>query len=854
MALSGDVKALVQANNGNVLAGTNSSAKIYRSTDNGQTWTLITSLGVASDSVNAFAKVNSSGYILAAVSGSSTGSGIWRSTDNGSTWTRVKTHPDGTGYLDITAIQGGPKLVAVGYAVTNPINSPVIHSNDQGSNWIDISLSYYNQPYLAVASYGDGILATQYPGETTGGVFAFYGTDTYYTQLGGVVESVSPSAAGFSTVGGGAGNGGLDMASFLFAADSGRFYRKTLWAVKSAADITDTEIWQWPASSTGPYSFAKIATIDAENFRGLYVDTTPNYTAALRTIWAGGNGSIWVSYNSGLSWAVATTAPVGQIYSFVRTTSGVLIAGGAAGEIFLFSGSGSEGGGSGGGDEEEPPAPPEGSDVITAQILGREATCENEVYTANKFSFSNVTHILHYDGSLYSELQFASSPPYSFLGTSAVVNKVAYFGSKTTDANVPSGPFSSLVFDISQQALNLTIVWEYWNGSAWSDLTVQDNTDRFRNLGVNSVSWSIPTNWATTVVNSVTGYWVRARISAVAAGSQTPIHANRFIYTTLLPYIDIAEEDVKGDLPAVGRIRWTNQASLEVERFICGLRSLDRGTNFNSFINISDVQTPFGLTITKGTQAGVSWQTDKKAPTGRSLLISQSSSGDLNSWKDLVSVTISTTVARDYHGYYRAFLRCFYNNALAQAWNLRLQLLIGSGGSKVTTQTAYPTTLADWEVVDLGQIAISTRQTAFQAGSLSDQLKLVVQGYNTSTLKPLTLYDLILIPIDEWAVDSRIPDLITSGTPQIATHSYMDLDSITNPKVSISAMNRNSAGLIVSRYQTINNGPVIFQKNKDQRLWFFNMDYANYWRGYPELIGSVQVYKQQQYLGFRGDN
>lgn len=854
MALSGDVKALIQANNGTVLAGTNSSARIYKSTDNGQTWTQVIALGSASDSVNAFAKVNSTGYILAAVSGSATASGIWRSLDHGATWTRVKTHPNNTGYLDITAIQGSSKLVAVGYAVTNPVFSPVIYSVDQGSNWTDISLSYYNQTYLATASYGDPVLATAYPGETSGGVFAFYGTDTYYTQLGGIISSVSPSAVGFSTVGGGAGNGGLDMTAFLINDGSGRYYRRTLWAVKSALDTTDTEIWQWPASPTGPYSFAKIATIDSENFRGLYVDPTPDYSSGQRTIWAGGNGTIYVSYNSGLTWVVATTAPVGQIYSFVRTASGVLIAGGASGEIFLFSGSGSEGGGSGGGDTEEPPLPPEDSDTVTAQILGREPTCENEVYVSNKFSFSNVTHVLYYNGSTYQELQFQSSPPYTFFGGSSVVNRAMYFGSRTGDANVPSGPFSSLIFDISRQSLNTTIVWEYWNGSAWATLTVQDNTDQFRNLGVNAVSWSVPSAWTTTSVNSLTGYWIRARISAVSSGSQTPIQANRYVYTTLLPYIDIAANEITGDLPAVGRLKYMNQTGLDVERFVCGLRSLNRGNNFNSFINISDVQTPFGLTLAKSSDAGVSWQTDKKAPTGRSLLLSYSSGGSLNAWKDLASVTISNTIARDYHGYYRVFIRCFYNNALAQVWNLRLQLLFGSGGSKVTTKTVYPTTLSDWEVLDFGQISIFTRQIACQAGSLSDQLKLVVQGYCTSTSKPLTLYDIVLIPIDEWAVDTRIPDLVTSGSPQIPNHSFMDIDSITNPKIAISAMNRNSAGLIVSRYQTINNGQMILQKNRDQRLWFLNMDYANYWRGYPELLGSVQVFKQQQYLGFRGEN
>lgn len=851
MALSGDVKSLIQANNGDVLAGTNNSARIYRSSDNGQTWTQVIALGSGSDSVNAFAKVNSSGYILAAVTGGSTAQGVWRSIDNGANWTRVVTHPDGAGkgYYDITTIQGGSKVVAVGPSTTFP-NSPVRYSTDQGGTWSYVSVSSYNQPHLAVSAYSEGILFTAYPNEPYAPFFAFYNTDTFYVSHGGV--SGTGTASVFGTVGGGAGNGALDIVSFLFKDTSGSYRRKTLSAVKSAADVADTSIWQWPATPTGPYSYAQLSTIPDENFRGLYVDPTPDANAALRTIWAGGNGSVWVSYNSGLSWAVATAAPTGQVYSFVRTVSGVLIAGGASGEIFLFGGTGSEGGG---GETEEPPVDPEDPDdpgIATSRFLGRTATCDNEIFISNKFSFSNITHVFHFNGVNFSNLQFGNAPPYEIFGSTAVANRAVYFGSKSNDINVPGGPFSSVVFDITQEAQNITVTWEYWDGSIWATLGVQDNTDQFKNTGVNSVSWQIPSAWETTTISSVTGYWVRARISTVGSDPQIPIHNNRYIYTSLLPYAEIAAGQVQGDLPAAGRIQWYNQSGIDVERTICGLRSVDRGVNFNAFINISDVQTPFGLTVAKGSETGVSWQDDISAPTGRSLIASYSSSGDLNDWNDLATITLGTSVAGDYSGYYKAILRCFYNHASSQVWNLRIQIRFGSGGTRLNTRTIYPTTIADWEALDFGQLAISTRQGSSRVSNLADEMKIVIQGYCTTVSRPLTLYDLVLIPIDEWSIDARVADLEAPGSPEIDVYDYLDVDSITNPKIAISAYNRNPAGLIVSKYQSINNGPVIFQKNKDQRLWFLNLTYESYWRAYSETIGSVQIYKQQQYLGYRG--
>lgn len=865
MAILGDVKALIQTNTSAVLAGTNNSARIYRSINNGQTWTLLNTLGSGSDSVNAFAKVSSTGILLAAVSGSAAAQGVWRSLDHGVTWTRVKSHPSGAGngYYDVTAIQGASHIIAVGAPTASPF-SPVIHSADQGVTWSDVSTPSYNQSYIAASAYQEGILSSSYPGETYSAVFAFLGLDSYYTSMWGT--GLSGQIYAFGTVGGGAGNGGLDMLSFLIKDAQGNYRRKALWAVKSATNTANTEIWQWPATPTGPYQFAKIATINSENFRGLYVDTTPTAANLQRTIWAGGNGTIYVSYNSGLTWTVATTAPTGQIYSFVRTTAGILIAGGASGEIFIFGGTGSEGGGdgrtdppSGGGSggttpPPPPPPPPPVAGIATTRLLGQEASCENQVYVANKFSFSNLTHVFHYNGATYVDLQYGADPPYDLLGTAAAVNKAVYFGSKTNDSNVPGGPFTSLVFDLSQGSKNITVVWEYWNGSAWVTLTTQDNTDQFKNEGVNSVSWTIPTAWATTAVNSITGYFVRARISVVSAGSATPIQANRFVYTTILPYVEIDENQVKGDIPALARIRWTNRASFGVERLICGLRNLNRGANFNAFINVSDIQAPFGITLSKGSEAGVAWQTDKQAPTGKSLIASYSSAGDLNAWKDLAVITISTSVAREYYGYYRAMLRVFYNNALGQGWNLRLQLRVGSGGAKFTTDPVYPTTLCQYEILDFKNLIIMNRQAASLNGNVSDQLQIAIQGYNISTLKPLTLYDLILIPTDEWALDAIVPETVTVASPFVATHNILDIDSIGNPKVGISVSNRNPNGQIVSQFQAINNGPVILQKAVDQRFWFVNMTYENFWKGNPEIVGSVQVDKQQQYLGFRGRN
>lgn len=872
--ISGAVLCFVQLANGDILAGTNDQAQIYRSTNNGASWIQIAKLGTGSDAINKMA-VTRAGSIVAAVTGSTAARGIWRSPGDGTSWAKTYNDPAGQGYLDVGYAPGQGFLVAVGGSSVAETNN-IIFSNDEGIHWgrsNDVPTPY---GIKAIAFQEEPVLATSYPNQPASAFnvqsAGFWGTDGYYTTAGVAwMDAVAPTASPtpyshmYTPGSGQMGNGGLDMTVFLHKNPQGSYYRKALWAVKSALDVTDTEIWQWP-NPAGGFNFGKLATIDNKIFNVLYTDPVA-YTSipTQRTIWAGANGELYVSYNNGLTWTLATSAPVNQIRAILRTKAGTLITGGDSGEVFVYSGaSGSTGGGVGAIDENGRPinvsAPSGGSAVVNSYALGMEETCEDEVYTSNKSSFSNITHVLHYNGSTYTELQFATLPPYSLLGTTAVVNKAAYFGSKTSDTNVPGGTFSSVIFEISQIAENITVVWEFWNGSAWVSLTVQDTSTGFRIAGVGSVHFTVPVTWATTTVNGVLGYWVRARISVVGTNPVTPIHDSlhhRYIYTANLPYVEISQAGVTGDLPANAQIRWHNRSDdpltvidLEIDRMVCGLRSVNRGQYFNSFLNISDKQIPYGITIAKDVDG--SFGDSLRAPTNRILVVSYSSGGRLNTWNDLAVFSISNTVARDYYGTYRAFVRCYKYGSGTNNWQLRLQTSFGTGGNVTLSKAIFPGTGNDWEVLDFGQITIPTTQVAFLSSNLGDALSLSVQGYCTATGIGLSLYDLILIPCDEWGIDSRSPNPSSSNVAKVKGDSYLDVDSITSPKTLITSINRNGSDQIVSRYQAITNGPAMLQTKRQQRLWFLIMSYEGYWRAYPEIAGSVQAYKQQKYLYARG--
>ena len=92
--------------------------------------------------------------------------------------------------------------------------------------------------------------------------------------------------------------------------------------------------------------------------------------------------------------------------------------------------------------------------------------------------------------------------------------------------------FGVLKFDIATAATYGadSLEWEYWNGSAWSSLTILWDTTNATPAasGVRSfmqdghVVFSAPTDWASTTVNGQAGFWVRARVATGFDITQIP--------------------------------------------------------------------------------------------------------------------------------------------------------------------------------------------------------------------------------------------------------------------------------------------------------------------------------------------
>lgn len=110
--------------------------------------------------------------------------------------------------------------------------------------------------------------------------------------------------------------------------------------------------------------------------------------------------------------------------------------------------------------------------------------------------------------------------------------------------------FTQLCLDVTDAATGATLTWQYWNG-AWVSLSgVTDGTSNYANTGSNTVSWTLPGDWATTTVNSQGPYYyVRAALTAgtpdQARGRRVTLDVTRYLPFNQTQTIDSGGLSVK---------------------------------------------------------------------------------------------------------------------------------------------------------------------------------------------------------------------------------------------------------------------------------------------------------------------
>ena len=162
---------------------------------------------------------------------------------------------------------------------------------------------------------------------------------------------------------------------------------------------------------------------------------------------------------------------------------------------------------------------------------------------------------------------------YQLFPDTEVENDAVYFGGVT--------PFGIIVIDIDTVATYGadSLTWEYWNGTAWTGLTiVYDATDSTAQDGLRSfqvdgsIIFSAPTDWTALEVDSQTAYWVRARCNATVNITQIPLTnsvEHKLVSDTTAPEVPAAGTIGRGRLTFT-----TNSASNNnTDIILCNLGS-----------------------------------------------------------------------------------------------------------------------------------------------------------------------------------------------------------------------------------------------------------------------------------------
>lgn len=494
-------------------------------------------------------------------------------------------------------------------------------------------------------------------------------------------------------------------------------------------------------------------------------------------------------------------------------------------------------------------------------------TTSDEVYIANKRNTANLSDIYNYDQSLgaFSANLLDAALPTTLFPVVAAANDVVYFGIDTTLTD--SGPFCSLVFDLSTGSSGLSIGWEYWNGAAWAGLTVQDNTDQggamtgqpLDTTGVNSVHWIQPAAWATTAVNGVTGYWVRARIVAAPGPVVNPVQQNRDIYSVVWPYTEIDSMQMNGDLPSLIDLILKNYSDggsagvdLDVSDVIVGARTVARGNTFTAYINLSDEQNPTGFTITAsapGAGALVNWI---DSPTGRVLRYNRNAIST-----DQPATIEITTNPEHYLGKFHVYVRVYNDISGGGAGDdFGVGLLFTIGGNFGIKELDYVRTSqhSTVEILDLGILDLPETLSDPGFGNLYIYVK-GAKYDNTNSI--LYIYDLILMPTDEWAGEFFYYTGVTNiGQYTIGDLDYLSVISTSNYKRFVDArLIKESTNKIDNPFNAVSTTKPNVNTNT-VRLWFLQASRSTAARykdsGYS-VCGRILLDKNAYYLGMRGD-
>lgn len=491
-----------------------------------------------------------------------------------------------------------------------------------------------------------------------------------------------------------------------------------------------------------------------------------------------------------------------------------------------------------------------------------------EAFILNGRQTSNISHIFKWDegDTAFSANMVGAALPWNWFDLPCETGDAIYFGIESSDTD--AARFNNLVFDLGLPSkLNDSgSEWQQYYTGAWNTLatTVDGTADgggkELRRVGPAIMSFVLNSAVAPTAVNGVTAYWIRYYVTTALPATESPTQQNRLVYTATQPYIEIAADEIGGDVDAPAKISVTPQYN-GINRVMCAARSVSRGSNFTPVINLAQTNNPDGITVTVPgalttfSSAGAGLAYDTAGAAGECAFYNIPT-GAQSGWLEQVKVAIAAPLAREYSGRFRLILRflgyAYFGGGYVDCdFTIGAQVTNGSGGVAVGQPSRF-----DYVHSGLRATSIAADLGVFDVSQFDESdeidISLYVSSDGTGFLE-LYMYDLWMMPVDEFVVDSR--DLrnasaTASEAPQ-RTGSLV-IDGTSLKRVNSYAMDNSR---VMARYNTSSSARPFIKPNNNVRLYFMNFWMGNYnlFESDWKYAASVTIEKIQRYLSMRGD-
>ena len=491
-----------------------------------------------------------------------------------------------------------------------------------------------------------------------------------------------------------------------------------------------------------------------------------------------------------------------------------------------------------------------------AAVMDEEACGDDTVYISNFFHPNGITHV-YGDSDTGTNLVNAVGTQ-TMHSTAGNDTSYAYFGIATSvlDAGDGSGGlhhhyFTSLAFNLSS-ALDYvagawTEGWEYWN-AAWVSLSTKSHSsdkDMFAE-GPHIITFEPPSDWVTYNLGggSPDIYWIRHAVdtSAVTPNVQS-VTWDSPPYIVHKPYVHF-RDDSPGDLDALAThmIRDINKDDDNI-RCIIGRRSVSRGSGFSAYINLSrwDNQSNISVEEPSGTVPSFNfWPSARWIPSPYHIQFAPS-----GAMSDRSVATIKFHKPSDYYGRFRVFLRVRARDVDTYTYTVRLVM------NEITDLTPTIQMLAAlndrYSVWDLGIVEIPGIRVS-HTDQFDDLQMDIYMSASGGIGEQIDLYDLIMIPVDEWAID------VSTAQDTTYNRGVLKMDSAELVAAKSRVFELAYRDSSVRRARPFKGGAPVTAGTEEHKLWFLFItdEDALHRTADPFYYATYQGKKNKLYLTPRG--